>query len=149
MTVTIYGIKNCDTMKKARAWLDKQGVDYAFHDYKVSGIDKKKLESWVKKARAWLDKQDIDHRFHDYKVSGIEKKKLESWAKKVGWETLLNRAGTTFRKLPDKEKEGITEKKAIALMLKQPSMIKRPVLEISGDKLLVGFKPESYKIEFK
>jgi arsenate reductase len=115
MTVTIYGIKNCDTMKKARAWLDKQGIDYAFHDYKVSGI---------------------------------EKKKLESWAKKAGWERLLNRAGTTFRRLPDKEKEGITEQKAIALMLEQPSMIKRPVLEISGGQLLVGFKPEAYKTAF-
>jgi arsenate reductase len=116
MTVTIYGIKNCDTMKKARAWLDEQGIDYAFHDYKVSGIEKKKLESWTKKA---------------------------------GWETLLNRAGTTFRKLPDKEKAGITEKKAIVLMLEQPSMIKRPVLEISGGKLLVGFKPDIYEAALK
>ena len=84
MPITIYGIKNCDTMKKARAWLEKQGVDYAFHDYKSAGIE--------------LDK-------------------LEMWAKKAGWEILLNRAGTTFRKLPDKDKEGVTEKKAIALML--------------------------------
>ena len=111
MPVTIYGIKNCDTMKKARAWLDKRGVDYAFHDYKAAGI---------------------------------ERSQLERWAKKVGWETLLNRAGTTFRKLPDKEKDGITQAKALALMLKQPSMIKRPVLEASGGKLLVGFKPEQY-----
>jgi arsenate reductase len=111
MPITIYGIKNCDTMKKARAWLDKHGVDYAFHDYKTAGI-----------ARA----------------------KLESWAKKAGWETLLNRAGITFRKLPDKDKANVTEKKAIALMLKQPSMIKRPVLELSGGKLLVGFAAEQY-----
>ena len=111
MPITIYGIKNCDTMKKARAWLDKQGVDYAFHDYKTAGI---------------------------------ERDRLERWAKKVGWEILLNRAGTTFKKLPDKDKEGLTEKKAIALMLAQPSMIKRPVLELSGGKLLVGFKPEKY-----
>ena len=111
MPITIYGIKNCDTMKKARAFLDKKKVAYAFHDYKTQGIDKGKLEGW---------------------------------AKKVGWEALLNRAGTTFRKLPDKEKEGITEKKAIALMLRQPSMIKRPVLELGGGKLLVGFKPEEY-----
>jgi Spx/MgsR family transcriptional regulator len=111
MPVTIYGIKNCDTMKKARAWLDKRGVDYAFHDYKAAGIERSQLERWVKK---------------------------------VGWETLLNRAGTTFRKLPDKEKDGITQAKALALMLKQPSMIKRPVLEASGGKLLVGFKPEQY-----
>ncbi len=111
MAVTIYGIKNCDTMKKARAWLDKKGVAYGFHDYKTAGI---------------------------------ERGRLEGWAGKVGWETLLNRAGTTFRKLPDKDKEGLTEKKAIALMLGQPSMIKRPVLDIDG-KLLVGFKPEQYE----
>ena len=111
MSVTIYGIKNCDTMKKARAWLDKHGVDYAFHDYKAAGI---------------------------------ERTQLEQWAKKVGWETLLNRAGTTFKKLPDKEKGGITQAKALTLMLTQPSMIKRPVLEAGGGKLLVGFKPEQY-----
>ena len=107
---TIYGIKNCDTMKKARAWLDGHKVDYAFHDYKVSGIDKGKLEGWARKA---------------------------------GWETLLNKAGTTFRKLPDADKEGLTEAKAIRLMLAQPSIIKRPVLE-RGNALLVGFKPETY-----
>ena len=112
MPLTIYGIKNCDTMKKARAFLDKVGVAYAFHDYKVAGI---------------------------------EKDKLEGWAKKVGWETLLNKAGTTFRKLPDKDKEGLTEAKAIKLMLAQPSIIKRPVLELGGGKLLVGFKPEQYE----
>ena len=116
MPITIYGIKNCDTMKKARAWLDKRGVDYAFHDYKTKGIDKAKLETWAKHA---------------------------------GWETLLNRAGTTFKKLPDKDKEGLSEKKAIALMLKQPSMIKRPVLELAGGKLLVGFKPEEYDASFR
>ena len=110
-TITIYGIKNCDTMKKARAWLEKQGVDYAFHDYKTAGI---------------------------------ERERLERWSKKAGWEVLLNRAGTTFKKLPDKDKEGLTEKKAIALMLAQPSMIKRPVLDLGGGKLLVGFKPEQY-----
>ena len=111
MAVTIYGIKNCDTMKKARAFLEKQRVDYVFHDYKTAGI---------------------------------ERERLERWAKKAGWETLLNRAGTTFKKLPDKDKEGLTEKKAIALMLAQPSMIKRPVLDLGGGKLLVGFKPELY-----
>jgi arsenate reductase len=109
-TITIYGIKNCDTMKKARAWLDGHGVAYAFHDYKLSGI---------------------------------ERRQLEGWASKVSWETLLNRAGTTFRKLPDKDKERLNEKKAIALMIAQPSMIKRPVLEVGG-KLVVGFKPEEY-----
>ncbi len=111
MPITIYGIKNCDTMKKARSALDKRGVKYDFHDYKTQGIDKAKLEGWAKKA---------------------------------GWETLLNRAGTTFRKLPDKDKENVTEAKAIKLMLAQPSMIKRPVLE-AGSKLLVGFKPEQYR----
>ena len=113
-SITIYGIKNCDTMKKARAWLDKRGVAYAFHDYKTSGI---------------------------------EKARLEGWSKKVGWEILLNKAGTTFRKLPDKDKNGLTEKKAIALLLDQPSMIKRPVLDVGG-KLLVGFKPEEYEKAF-
>jgi arsenate reductase len=111
MAITIYGIKNCDTMKKARAWLDSHGIGYAFHDYKTAGI---------------------------------ERAKLEAWAKKAGWETLLNRAGTTFRKLPEPDKENLTEKKALALMLAQPAMIKRPVLE-QGGKLLVGFKPEQYK----
>jgi arsenate reductase len=111
MPITIYGIKNCDTMKKARAFLDKGGVTYNFHDYKTQGIDRAKLESW---------------------------------AKKVGWEILLNRSGTTFRKVPEKDKEGLTEKKAVALMMDQPSMIKRPVLEIGGGKILVGFKPGEY-----
>jgi arsenate reductase len=109
---TIYGIKNCDTMKRARAWLDKHGVAYAFHDYKTAGI---------------------------------ERERLEGWARKVGWETLLNRAGTTFRKLPDRDKEGLTEAKAIRLMLAQPSAIKRPVLDLGRGRLLVGFKPEQYE----
>jgi arsenate reductase len=109
--VTIYGIRNCDTMKKARAWLDKHGVEY---------------------------------KFHDYKIEGIERERLERWAKKAGWETLLNKSGMTFRKLPPKEQKVVDAKKAIALMLKQPSMIKRPVLELSGGKLVVGFKPEIY-----
>jgi len=111
MTITIYGIKNCDTMKMARAWLDQHGVEYSFHDYKTAGI---------------------------------EREQLERWAMKVGWEILLNRAGTTFKKLRDKDKQGVTEKTAIALMLAQPSMIKRPVLDLGGGKLLVGFKPEQY-----
>jgi arsenate reductase (glutaredoxin) len=108
--ITIHGIKNCDTMKKARTWLDEHDVAYAFHDYKAEGIDKASLERW---------------------------------SKEVGWEVLLNRAGTTFRALPDKDKEGLNEKKAIALMLAQPSMIKRPVLDVGG-KLTVGFKPDIY-----
>lgn len=110
-TVTIYGIRNCDTMKKARAWLDERGIAYDFHDYKAAGIDAARLERW---------------------------------AAALGWENLINRGGTTFRKLPEKDREGLTEKKAIALMLVQPSMIKRPVLDIGG-KLLVGFKPETYR----
>jgi arsenate reductase len=109
-TVTMYGIRNCDTIKKARAWLDARGVDYVFHDYKAAGIDKTRLEGWAKAA---------------------------------GWETLLNRAGTTFRGLPEKDKQELGEKKAIALMLANPSMIKRPVLD-HGGKLVVGFKPEIY-----
>ena len=108
--VTIYGIKNCDTMKKARAWLEVHGVAYAFHDYKVQGIDRAQLAAW---------------------------------AREVGWQTLLNRAGTTFRKLPEKDKQALDERKALALMLAQPAMIKRPVLD-AGGKLLVGFEPAAY-----
>src|SRR5688572_27610120 len=100
----------------------------------------------MKKARAWLDKQGVGYAFHDYKAAGIDRERLEKWSKKVGWETLLNRAGTTFRKLPDKDKEGLNERKALALMLAQPSMIKRPVLDLGG-KLLVGFKPDVYDKE--
>lgn len=107
---TIYGIKACDTMQKARAWLADHGVAYAFHDYKAEGIDPERLEGW---------------------------------ARQVGWEALLNRSGTTFRKLPDADKADLTQAKAIGLMLAQPSMIKRPVLE-TGDGLIVGFKPEIY-----
>jgi arsenate reductase len=113
-SITIYGIKTCDTMKRARAWLDAHGVAYAFHDYKLAGIDRATLEGW---------------------------------ARDVGWKTLLNCAGTTFRKLPDTDKDGLTEKKAVALMLAQPSMIKRPVLD-RGGKVLVGFKPEAYEKAF-
>ena len=98
----------------------------------------------MKQARAWLDKAGVVYAFHDYKTAGIERAQLERWSKKVGWEVLLNRAGTTFKKLPDKDKEGMTEKKAIALMLTQPSMIKRPVLELGAGKIMVGFSPEKY-----
>jgi arsenate reductase len=113
--VTLYGIKNCDTMKKARAWLDARGVAYAFHDYKASGL---------------------------------APEVLRGWAESVGWETLLNRAGTTFRKLPEADRVGLDEKKALALMLAQPSMIKRPVLD-GGATLVVGFKPETYAARFR
>lgn len=102
----------------------------------------------MKKARAWLESHGIAHAFHDYKVSGIDRATLEAWAKKVGWETLLNRAGTTFRKLPEAEKEGLTEARAIALMQAQPSVIKRPVLGI-GDRLIVGFSAERYEAELR
>ncbi|MBC7311248.1 MAG: ArsC family reductase [Rhizobium sp.] len=115
MAAMIYGIKNCDTMKKARLWLDEHGIDYAFHDYKASGIDR-------------------DH--------------LERWCADAGWETVLNRAGTTFRQLPNEAKADLDPEKAISLMLAQPSMIKRPVLEANG-KLLIGFKPEIYAAELK
>ncbi len=111
MPITIYGIKNCDTMKKARAWLADHGVQYVFHDYKTEGIDRARLAGW---------------------------------AKKVGWETLLNRAGTTFRNLSESDREGLDAAKAMELMLAQSSMIKRPVLDLGGGRLLVGFKPETY-----
>ena len=101
----------------------------------------------MKKARAWLDKRAVAYDFHDYKAAGIERGLLEGWAREVGWETLINRGGTTFRKLPDKDKDALTEKKAIVLMAAQPSMIKRPVLRVGG-RLLVGFKPEEYERAF-
>ncbi len=114
MTVTLHGIRNCDTMKKARAWLDAAGVGFVFHDYKTAGIDAATLDAWVDK---------------------------------VGWEPLLNRAGTTFRGLPDTDKTDIDRAKAVWLMLANPSMIKRPVLDQDGT-LIVGFKPERYAAAF-
>ncbi|MDB5459601.1 MAG: arsenate reductase-like protein [Caulobacteraceae bacterium] len=113
--VTIYGIKACDTMKKARDWLADRGVAYAFHDYKAAGVDRATLQAW---------------------------------SRKVGWEVLLNRNGTTFRNLPDADKAGLDEAKAVALMLAQPSMIKRPVLDVGGE-LTVGFKPDAYAAVFR
>jgi len=106
----LYGIRNCDTMKKARAWLDAHDVAYDFHDYKSAGIDAARLQAWCKE---------------------------------LGWEIVLNRAGTTFRKLPEADRTGLNERKAIALMLAQPSMIRRPVLDL-GQRRLVGFKPDVY-----
>jgi Spx/MgsR family transcriptional regulator len=114
MTVTIHGIKACDTMKKARDWLDRRGVAYAFHDYKVAGVSREALERW---------------------------------ADTVGWEVLLNRAGTTFRGLAETDRQNLDRARAIDLMLAQPSMIKRPVLDVDGD-LIVGFKPEVYAARF-
>ena len=110
MTTTLHGIPNCDTMKKARVWLDSHGIAYDFHDYKKVGITADKLNAWA----------DV-----------------------VGWEVLLNKAGTTFRKLPEADKAGIDRAKAVALMVEQPSLIKRPVLEYPGG-VLVGFKPNLY-----
>jgi arsenate reductase len=112
--VVIYGIKACDTMKKARDWLSAHKVAYDFHDYKTAGVDRDGLESW---------------------------------SRRVGWERLLNRSGTTFRNLPESDKHGLDEARAIALMAAQPSMIKRPVLDI-GEDLIVGFKPEIYAAAF-
>lgn len=110
MAITLYGINHCDTMKKARRWLEEHGVEY---------------------------------RFHDYKTAGVDRLRLACWCKALGWETLLNRAGTTFRKLPEEAKVDIDERKAIDLMLAQPSLIKRPILDL-GDRQLVGFKPALY-----
>ncbi|HLT77428.1 MAG TPA: ArsC family reductase [Ferrovibrio sp.] len=110
-TIRIYGIRNCDTMKKAFTWLDEHGIAYDFHDYRKEGADRAKLEAWCQA---------------------------------LGWETVLNRAGTTFRRLPEADRENLTEKKAIALMLAQPSMIKRPILETGKGKPLAGFRPEAY-----
>lgn len=114
MTPTLYGIPNCDTMKKARVWLDQHGVAYSFHDYKKAGIDQASLERWV-----------AEH----------------------GWQTVLNRAGTTFRKLPEADRADLDDARAIALMLAQPSMIKRPVLDL-GDRRIIGFKPDIYAAAF-
>jgi arsenate reductase len=109
-TVRIFGIKNCDTMKKARTWLDQHQIEYTFHDYKASGID-------------------AAH--------------LERWCRELGWESVLNRNGTTFRKLPQPVRESVNQKSAMALMLEQPSTIKRPLLE-RGTKLVAGFRAEEY-----
>lgn len=108
--ITMYGIPNCDTVKKARTWLDQNGVAYVFHDYKKAGIDQARLEAWV---------EDL------------------------GWETVLNRSGTTFRALPEADKAGLDADKAVALMLAQPSMIKRPMLDLGGRRI-AGFKPDVY-----
>ena len=107
---TLYGIRNCDTMKKARAWLDARTVPYAFHDYKTAGV---------------------------------ERAQLEKWCSEHGWQAILNRAGTTFRKLDEAQKADLDEARAIELMLAQPSMIKRPILDL-GERTLVGFKPDLY-----
>lgn len=114
MTALVYGIPNCDTMKKARAWLDAHRVAYTFHDYKKAGIDAATLGGWVDR---------------------------------VGWEVLVNRAGTTFRKLPPEAREGLDRERAIALMIAHPSLIKRPVL-VAGDVIEVGFRADRYAATF-
>ena len=114
MTVNLYGIRNCDTVKTARAWLDQAGISYVFHDYKVEGVDPARL------AR---------------------------WAQAVGWDALLNRAGTTFRTLADRDRADIDAPKALALMAAHPSLIKRPVADYAGG-VLVGFKPDRYAAAF-
>lgn len=114
MAITMFGIKNCDT---------------------------------VKKARAWLESREIPYEFHDYKSAGVERAHLERWCREQGWESICNRAGQTFRKLPDDQKAGLNEKKAIALMLAQPSMIKRPIIA-TGKRTLVGFDPDAYGATF-
>lgn len=111
MAITMYGIKNCDTIKKARTWLDEHKITFAFHDYKAAGIDEASLRKWVD-----------EH----------------------GWEKILNRAGTTFRKLPETDRVDLDADKAIALMIAQPSMIKRPVLDLGAERL-VGFKADHYE----
>lgn len=114
MTITLYGIRNCDTMKKARTWLDDRGITY---------------------------------RFHDYKADGIDAASIRRWADALGWETVLNRAGTTFRALPEADKADLDAAKAIALMVAQPSMIKRPILDLGG-RFVAGFKPDLYEAAF-
>ncbi len=114
MTITLYGIANCDTVKKARVWLDGRGIAFAFHDYKKAGVDPARLAGWVARE---------------------------------GWEKLLNRAGTTFRKLPDADKAGLDAAKAVAVMAANPSCIKRPVVVHPGG-LLVGFKPDEWEAAF-
>ena len=111
MTYTLYGIKNCDTVKRCRDWLSARRVDFNFHDYKTVGVDRATVEQWVD-----------EH----------------------GWEIVLNRAGTTFKKLPEADKANLDASKAVDLMLAQPSMIKRPILDL-GDRRIVGFKPEIYE----
>ena len=111
MTVKIYGIKNCDTMKKARAWLEGHGIGYDFHDYRVEGLDRRLLQRWCDE---------------------------------LGWEALLNKSSTTFRALPEADRQNLDRDKAIKLMLAEPTMIKRPVLD-AGGKLMAGFKAERYE----
>jgi arsenate reductase len=115
MTVTIYGIQNCDTMKKAFTWLDSRGVSYTFHDYRAEGIDAKTVKGWIKI---------------------------------LGWEKVLNKASTTFKELPDSDKSDLDEAKATALMVRNPTMIKRPML-VTDKTTMAGFKPDLYVATFQ
>ena len=110
MKARVYGIRNCDTMKKAFAWLEANKVDYEFHDYKKEGVPPGKLKAW---------------------------------AAKVGWEKLANTRGPTWRKIPDAQKVGLSEDRVVGLLEKNPSAIKRPVVEVGG-KLLVGFDERQF-----
>jgi arsenate reductase (glutaredoxin) len=116
MPVIVYGIKNCDTMKKAFAWLDEHDIAYAFHDYKKSGISGDKLGNWVSRAD--------------------------------GWEHVVNKSGLTFRGLPETTKGSLDNESAIALMIDKPSMIRRPIIEADGGKLIIGFSDESFTASF-
>lgn len=107
--ITLYGIPNCDTVSKARKWLDAEGIAY---------------------------------RFHDFRKDGADEAQIAAWADELGWEVLLNRRGTTWRKLPDADKDGIDAAFAVRLMVAYPAMIKRPVFDL-GARRLVGFKPET------
>ena len=108
--ITIYGIKNCDTMKKAMCWLDEHGVDY---------------------------------RFHDYRKEGLDSSQLKAWEQEIGWETLLNRRGMLWRKLPQMSRDSINRENALQIMQDNPAIIKRPLLDL-GNRRVVGFKPEDY-----
>lgn len=116
MPVTVYGIRNCDTMKKAFAWLDEHAIIYRFHDYKKSSIAADKLANWVSRAG--------------------------------GWEHVVNKSGLTFRGLPEMTKGGLDDERAIALMIEKPSMIRRPIIEADGGKLIIGFSEESFTASF-
>ncbi|CAM2941041.1 ArsC family reductase [Moritella viscosa] len=114
MTTVMYGIKNCDTIKKAKKWLEANELEFTFHDHRVNGLDKAQLINWCET---------------------------------LGWEQVLNKRGTTYRKLTDEQKAGLTEATAIELLIEQPAMIKRPILEVDG-QLTLGFKADTYAALF-
>ena len=112
--VTVYGIKNCDTVKKARHWLEQNNVEYQFHDFRKDGLSQVKVNNWIKH---------------------------------IEWETLLNRRGTTWRKLSNQDKESINKSSVVKLMIAQPTLIKRPVIEVNKE-IIVGFSEEIYQNTF-